>query len=94
MADALSRLGLKDNPDFKDMLEQCNFYEHQILAVEAQEWMDHCADYNNEVMAANDTPVIKTMRPSFHTRMYTHTKNFLAMLQNYQIYRPKLRKKK
>ena len=43
------------------MLEQCNFYEHQILAAEAQEWIDHCADYNNEVMAANDTPVIKTM---------------------------------
>ena len=61
VADALSRLGLKDNPDFKDMLEQCNFYEHQILAAEAQEWLDHCADYNNEVMAANDTPVIKTM---------------------------------
>ena len=26
VADALSRLGLKDNPDFKDILEQCNFY--------------------------------------------------------------------
>ena len=37
VADALSRLGLKDNPDFKDLLEQCNFYEDQILAVEAQE---------------------------------------------------------
>ena len=61
MADALSRLGLKDNPDFKDMLEQCNFYEAQILAVEAQEWMDHCADSHKEMMAANDTPVIKTM---------------------------------
>ena len=46
---------------FQDMLEQCNFYEHQILAVEAQEWMDHCADSHNEMMAANDTPVIKTM---------------------------------
>ena len=32
VADALSRLGLKDNPDFKDMLEQSNFYEHQIMA--------------------------------------------------------------
>ena len=36
MADALSRLGLKDNPDFKDMLEQCNFYESQVMAVEDQ----------------------------------------------------------
>ena len=45
VADALSRLGLKDNPDFKDMLEQCNFYEHQILAAEAQELEDQCNSY-------------------------------------------------
>ena len=43
------------------MLEQCNFYEHQILAAEAQELQDHCNYYMKEVMAANDTPVIKTM---------------------------------
>ena len=61
VADALSRLGLKDNPDFKDMLEQCNFYEHQILAAEAQELQDHCNHYMQEVMTANNTPVIKTM---------------------------------
>ena len=61
MADALSRLGLKDNPDFKDMLEQCNFYEHQILAAETQELQDHCNYYMQEVIAANNTPVIKTM---------------------------------
>ena len=36
VADALSRLGLKDNPDFKDMLEQCNFYESQVMAVDDQ----------------------------------------------------------
>ena len=34
VADALSRLGLKKNPDFKDMLEQSNFYEHQVMAVQ------------------------------------------------------------
>ena len=42
VADALSRLGLKDNPDFKDMTEQCQFYESQVMAID-------------------DTPVIKTM---------------------------------
>ena len=61
VADALSRLGLKDNPDFKDMLEQCNFYEHQILAAETQELQDHCDHYMQQVMNANTTPDIKTM---------------------------------
>ena len=34
MADALSRLGLKDNPEFKDKLEQCLFYEEQIMSLQ------------------------------------------------------------
>ena len=42
VADALSRLGLRDNPDFKDLTEQCSFYENQVMAV-------------------NDQPVVKTM---------------------------------
>ena len=42
VADALSRLGLKDNPDFKDLTEQCNFYESQVMAID-------------------DTHIIKTM---------------------------------
>ena len=32
VADALSRLGLKDNPEFNDKLEQFLFYEEQIMA--------------------------------------------------------------
>ena len=36
VADALSRLGLKDHPDFKNIPEQCNFYESQIMAVNVQ----------------------------------------------------------
>ena len=57
MADTLSRLGLKDNPNFKDMLEQCNFYEHQILTAEANELQDIV----EQLMTADDTPIIKTM---------------------------------
>ena len=34
VADALSRLGLKDNPEFKDKLEQCLFYEEQIMSLQ------------------------------------------------------------
>ena len=34
VADALSRLGLKDNPEFNDKLEQCSFYEEQIMNVQ------------------------------------------------------------
>ena len=36
VADALSRLGLRDNPDFKDLTEQCNFYGSQVMAVNNQ----------------------------------------------------------
>ena len=60
MADALSRLGLKDNPDFKDMLEH-NFYQHQIMSSEVQVLQDKCDFFRQEVMKADDTPIVKTM---------------------------------
>ena len=61
VADALSRLGLKDNPEFQDMLEQCNFYENQILTIEGPELQKKCKYYMNEIMQTSQTPIIKTM---------------------------------
>ena len=61
VADALSRLGLKNNPDFQDMLEQCNFYEQQIMAIEGPDLQNKCKYYLNEIMPWVQTPIIKTM---------------------------------
>ena len=61
VTDVLSSLGLKDNLDFKDMLEQCNFYEYQILTAEVDQLQEQCNFYMHQCMAANDTPVIKTI---------------------------------
>ena len=67
VADALSRLGLKDNSNFKDLLEQCNFYEQQIMSVEVNELQDKCDFYMQEVMKADNTPVVKTMPVDLQT---------------------------
>ena len=43
------------------MLEQCNFYQEQIMSSEVQVLQDKCDFFRQEVMKADDTPIVKTM---------------------------------
>lgn len=43
------------------MLEQCNFYQHQIMSSEVQALQDKCDFYLQEVMKAENMLIVKTM---------------------------------